>query len=172
MIITVSGLPGSGKTSISKFLSKKLKLKYISVNKIFMKMARERGMNKVEFLKLTEKDPKLNKLIDKKQRELARNNTIIDSKLGAYIIKKADLKIYLKAKLKTRVKRIATRENLTYKKSLKKTKLRQSLELRQYKKQYDVDYRNKKLYNLIFNTEGLTPKQSAEKLLSIIKRRL
>lgn len=136
-----------------------------------MAMARERGMNKVEFLKLTKQEPKLNKIIDNKQKKLAKNNTILDGRLGAFLVKKADFKIYLTATLKTRAKRIAKREKLSYKEGLKRTKLRQTLEVKQYKEQYGVDYRNKNLYNIIFSTEGLTAQQSAEKLLKIIKKK-
>ena len=49
MQITVSGLPGSGTTTLSRLLSEYYELELISSGEIFRKMAKERGMSLAEF---------------------------------------------------------------------------------------------------------------------------
>ena len=42
MKITIGGLPGSGTTTVSRILSEKLNLEWISAGKIFRELAKER----------------------------------------------------------------------------------------------------------------------------------
>jgi CMP/dCMP kinase len=44
MIITITGTPGSGKTSVAKELAKRLNMKYYSAGDIFEKIAGEKGL--------------------------------------------------------------------------------------------------------------------------------
>ncbi len=167
MIITITGLPGSGKTSVAKELSKHLHIKHYSMGDLFRKIAKKK---KISVLQLTKKGGKLIDELDKMQKHISdRNkNAIIDSRLGAYLIKNAHARIYLHANLKTRVKRIAERDKKTYKEALKETLSRERQELRHYKNKYNIDYRNKKLYNIILKTDGLTIEDTTKKLINKI----
>ena len=49
MIATVSGPPGSGKTTASRLLSEKLGYPLVYVGNIFREMAKERGMSLADF---------------------------------------------------------------------------------------------------------------------------
>ena len=167
MIITMTGLPGSGKTSVAKELAKHLHIKHYSMGDLFRKIAKKR---KIAVLDLTKKDGKLAHELDQIQKKIAKNhkNAIIDSRLGAYLIKNAHAKIYVYADLKTRVKRISERDKKTYKEALKETLSRERQELRHYKDEYHIDYRNKKLYNIRLNTRSLTVEDTTKKLINKI----
>ena len=166
MIITITGLPGSGKTSIAKELARHLHLKHYSMGDIFRKIAKKR---KVSVLSLTKKG-KLMNYMDKEQKIIARKgNCIIDSRLGAYLIKNADIRIYIYANLETRIRRIAKREKISYKEARHETLSREREELKHYKEAYNIDYRDKNLYNIIFKTENLSVGISVKKLLNKIK---
>jgi len=54
MIITISGLPGAGTTTITRILSRKLGIPFISAGEVFRQMAAEKGMNILEFSRLAE----------------------------------------------------------------------------------------------------------------------
>ena len=166
MIITITGLPGSGKTSVARELAKHLHIKHYSMGEIFRKIAHKEHISLINLMK---KERLLNSL-DKKQKIIAKEykNCIIDSRLGAYLIKNAHIKIYIHAPLDIRVKRIAKRDKINYKKALHETSSREYEELQHYKKHYKIDYRNKKLYNIIINTENLTVKQTVKKILKKI----
>ena len=59
MQITVSGLPGSGTTTLSRLLAEYYELELVSSGEIFRRMAKERGMSLSEFGALAEKDPSI-----------------------------------------------------------------------------------------------------------------
>ena len=168
MIITITGLPGSGKTSVAKELAKHLHLKHYSMGDIFRAIARKR---KVSVLTLTKKGG-LADYLDREQQRIAKRNKncIIDSRLGAYLIKNANVRIYIYTNLKTRVTRIAKRDKMSYKKALHETLSRERQELNHYRKEYDIDYRDKKLYNVILNTRGLTVEETTIKIIDKIKK--
>ncbi|MEK6835923.1 MAG: (d)CMP kinase [Nanoarchaeota archaeon] len=168
MIITITGLPGSGKTSVAKELAKHLHLKHYSMGDIFRSIAKKK---KISVLDLT-KQEKLVNYLDEEQKRIAKKNKncIIDSRLGAYLIKNAHIRIYLYAPLKARVNRIARRDKISYKKALHETLAREREELKHYKHEYGIDYRNKKLYNIILNTKGLTVEEATKKLIKKIKQ--
>ena len=66
MKITISGTPGSGKSTIGKLVSKKLKLKYYDVGNMRRKMAKDMGLTIQEFNKLGEKKSFTDKEVDNK----------------------------------------------------------------------------------------------------------
>ena len=167
MIITITGLPGSGKTSVAKELSRHLHIKHYSMGDLFRRLAHKKHKN---FLKLMKEKEKIIDFLDKEQVIIAKNNknAIIDSRLGAYLIKNAKYKIYLHASLKKRAQRLVSRDKENYKEAVKEILSREKFEISHYKKRYNVDYRNKKLYNLIINTENLKVNDCAKKILSKI----
>jgi cytidylate kinase len=168
MIITITGLPGSGKTSVAKEIARHLHIKHYSMGDLFRKIAKKR---KISILELGKKDELVDEM-DKLQKKIAHThkNAIIDSRLGAYLIKNADVRIYIYASLKTRVKRISKRDKKTYKEALKETLAREREELKHYREKYNIDYRDKKLYNLILNTDKLTVEETTIKLLDKINK--
>jgi len=133
------------------------------------KIARKK---KISLLNLMKNNSDLVDEMDKIQKHIAKThkNAIIDSRLGAYLIKNAHTRIYVYAPLKIRVKRIAGRDKKNYKYSLKETLSREREELKHYKKEYNIDYRNKKLYNIIINTNNLTVKDTFKKILEKMKK--
>ena len=108
--------------------------------------------------------------MDKKQKLIAKTHkdAIIDSRLGAYLIKNAKYKIYLYASLKKRVARVVKRDKKTHKEATNDILSRERKEISYYKKHYNVDYRNKKLYNMIINTENSSVNKTAKEILNKI----
>jgi len=70
MRITISGPPGSGTTSLARYLAGKYGFKIISAGEVFRQLAREHGMDLAEFGRLAENDPSIDKMIDARQKEI------------------------------------------------------------------------------------------------------
>ena len=171
MIIAISGLPGSGKSAISRELAGRLKLKRFSWGELLKKEIKKTKVNKLFLSKLVHDNKKLNSLIDNKIKKLTkgRKNYILDSRLSAKLAK-ADFYIYLFAPQSVRAGRIAGRDGLSYKQALKEIKMREKLEREQYRKQYNFDYTNKRHYNILINTGKKKPASYyAKEILSKIK---
>jgi len=176
MIITISGLHGTGKSTIGKLIAEKLGIQYYSTGQAFRDLAQEMNLTLEDFTKYVEKNPKIDEKLDDKIEKIAqKGNVIIDSQLSGYILKTvADFKILLICPLETRVKRMAERDNSNYEKKLKETKLREKSELERFKSLYNIDLSDyddlNKIYDLIINTENLTIEDIVEKILMQIKK--
>ena len=73
MIITISGKAGSGKSTVAKMLSERLRLKHYSIGDLMRAMAKEKGMSLLEFNKLAEKDKSIDLELDNKLKELGKS---------------------------------------------------------------------------------------------------
>lgn len=167
MIITISGLPGSGKSILARHISKVFNLEYICIGSIFKEIAKKENISIAHLNQLAKKDVSIDKNLDQKQIELKNNdNLVLDSRLSAFFIQKADIKIFVKANLKTRAQRISQRDNISFEQALKDTIIRDKAESR-YKKLYAIDFR-KLDYNIIFNTDKLTIEQAKTKIIEKI----
>lgn len=166
MKITISGLPGTGTTTVAKIIAKKLNLKLISAGEIFRELAIKKGMTLEEFSKYAEENPEIDLLIDRTQKELAEKekDAVIEGRLSGWFIKDADLRVLLFADPEIRYQRIAKRENKDISTVRRETKLREEIEKRRYQKFYNINIDDWSIYDIIINSG----KFSAEKIADII----
>ena len=177
MIITISGKAGSGKSTIAKMLSKKLKLKHYSIGDIMRKMAAEKRMTLLELNKLAEKDKAIDFELDSRLKKLGKteDNFVIDGRLTAFFIPHADARIFLEANDKVRAQRIMKdkrhhEKSKNLKEMLKSIETREKSEKKRYRKYYNVDYTDKKLYNCVIDTTKMAPNQIVDKIIKFVKR--
>lgn len=156
MRVTISGLPGSGTTSLTYHLASAHRFDVISAGEVFRQMAKERGMSLGEFGAFCEGDPSVDRLIDERQREIAlsQDQILIEGRLSGWMIPEADLRIWLKASLECRVRRILDRDSFAdFDAALKATADRESSEALRYRQYYDIDYSSLDPYHLVLDTE-------------------
>ena len=167
MIITIGGPIGSGKTTVAEAIARKFGFTHISAGVVFRELAKEKGVTLEEFSHLAEENPKFDKELDKRQTELAKSadNAVIDGRLSGLIME-ADLKVWLRAPLETRTKRVCEREGKDYAKALEDVKNRGDSELKRYKEIYDIDLRDLTPYDIVINTDLF----SAEEVTGIVEK--
>jgi cytidylate kinase len=176
MILTLSGLHGTGKSTIGRLVAEKLGIRYYSTGQAFRDLANEMNLTLEEFTEYVENNAKIDKKLDQKIIEIGqKGNIIIDSQLSAYILESiADFKILLICPLEIRVKRMAERDNEFYDKKLEETTMREKSELIRYKKLYNIDLKDEekigKIYNLIINTGNLTVDEVLEQIITEVKK--
>ena len=175
MIITISGLHGTGKSTVGKLISQNLNLKYYSTGQAFRDLAREHQMTLREFTHYAETHPDIDLNLDKKIIEIAKKGDIlIDSQLSGHILKEiADFKIHLTCPIEIRVKRMAERDGSTFDSKYKETTLREKSELQRFKRLYDIDLNDSKtleaIHDLIINTEKMSINEVVKLILSKIE---
>lgn len=168
MIITISGCIGSGKTTVARDLSKRFGLKHISAGGVFRAMAKERGLTLEEFTKLAEDDPRIDREVDARQREMAKDDdSVIDGRLSGWLVD-ADIKIWLKAPLDVRAKRVARRESKEYGRALEETRNREESEIKRYKEMYNIDMHDLTPYNVVIDTTLWNAREVADIIGSIL----
>jgi len=171
MIITVGGSIGSGKSTLARLLAQKLDLEYLSIGKIMRDMAKERRMSILDFSLIAEKDHSIDKELDRRQKELAaKGGCVMDSRLGAYMLK-ADFKIWLDASLRVQAKRIVGRDGGSASEAEIVIARREASETERYKKIYSIDVTDQAVYDLVIDTDELTPEMILQKCVDAIKKK-
>ena len=174
MRITISGPPGSGKTTACNRLSEMLGLKAVVFGKIFRELAAEKHLSLLEFGQLAEKDPSIDEAIDAKILEIARENEniILESRLSAYMLSRNSIpafKIYLGASPEVRMSRIGVREGQSLEDAKKETIERQASEAKRYMMYYNIDINDMSVYDLVVNTDELDPDGVIDTILKAIE---
>jgi len=174
MIITITGDPGSGKSTVGKELAKKLGYKFYSMGDLRGEMAAEKGMTIDEFNKLGETDPSTDKKADEYQTKLAtQDKIIIDSRLGWHFLPKA-FKIKLTVDEKIAAERILKnprKDEKTYtsvNELLDANKKRQACDAMRYKKWYGIDTAKAK-FDIVIDTTHKTVEEITKEILAKIK---
>ncbi|MCL2142711.1 MAG: AAA family ATPase [Methanomassiliicoccaceae archaeon] len=162
MRLTISGPPGSGKTTVCDRLSSILSLRAVVFGRIFREIAEERNISLSELGDIAEKDFSIDETIDSRLLEIARenDNVILESRLSAHMLSRNGIpafRIYLDASPDVRIRRIGMRDNETFEEALKETEERQASEEKRYKAYYGIDINDKSVYDLIINTDDIDP---------------
>jgi cytidylate kinase len=154
LVITISGLHGSGKTTVARVVSKAFNLRHISAGELFRQIAIKRGLTVSELSKLSSKNRSVDDIVDERTRnEAKKGSVVLDGLLAGWLVKEnADIKIFLVASEKVRIERIAGREGISYDTAREATLLREGLERRRFNRFYGVDLRDLSLYDLVLNT--------------------
>jgi cytidylate kinase len=174
MRITISGTAGSGKSTVAKMLADKLKYKHYSMGDLQREIAKQMGVSIMQLGEMEKKDSSIDKIIDKKQRELSRyeDNFVIDSWLGAYFVPNS-FKIFMDADLKERAMRIMKkREAESYKnidEAMSAIKQREKTNRDRWMKFYKYDFMNKSNYDMFLDTTGKHANDVLKQILDKLK---
>ena len=156
MRITVSGLPGSGTTSLSRYLAERHGFVMVSAGEVFRELAKEHNMGLAEFGLLAQENPAFDKMIDSRQKEIAeqQDNIIVEGRLSGWMVKDADLKIWLYAPIGCRIKRIVFRDQIVDEKTAERITIeREACEAARYRSYYNIDISDLSIYQIILNSE-------------------
>ena len=153
-VITVGGLHGTGKSSVSDAVAKKFNLRRISAGVAFRQLAKERDLTLEEFSRVAEGNEEIDRLIDDRLKtEAEKGDAVIDGQLAAWMAgDNADLKILLIAPVETRIKRISERDSTDFEYARRETITREGSEKARYFEYYGVDVSDHSTYDLIINT--------------------
>jgi cytidylate kinase len=154
MRVTVSGLPGSGTTTLAEALSSRFDLEHVSSGDVFRAMARERGVSLAEFGRIAEEDPAIDREIDERQREIARekDNVVMEGRLSGWMVEDADLRVWLAAPLDVRAERVAEREEQTVEEARDEIEEREQSEAKRYREIHGIDIEDLSVYDLVIDT--------------------
>lgn len=161
VVITISGLHGTGKSTYANMLSTEFGIRHVSSGELFRRIAEEREISVGDLTKMAEKDEEIDSLIDERTRKEAKEGSaVIDGLLAGWFAKSyVDIKIYLKSPEKARMQRIAKRDGISYQKAKRETLFREDAERKRFKKFYDIDLDDTSIYDYVINT-SLMPLES------------
>ena len=171
-IISITGDLGSGKSTVSDILCKRLNYEYVYTGKIQREIANRYNMTTLELNKYSETHPEIDDEIDstfKSLNELA--NLIIDSRMAWFFVPKS-FKVFLKTNLiisATRISNDRQRNNEKYlsnEDAVSKIIARKASENKRYMELYGVNCANLFNFNLIIDTSFTPPEKVADIILA------
>ena len=154
-VITISGLHGTGKSSVADIVAKRFGLKRVSAGVIFRELAKKRGLTLEEFSIVAEDDESIDRELDALLKTTAmKGNVLLDGQLAGWMAGDyASFKILLTASVDARVKRIAERDEVSLEHARRETLNREVSEKERYLELYGVDISDQSIYDLVLNTE-------------------
>lgn len=168
-IITLGGLPGSGKSTVKRLLAEKLGYATFSTGDFVRDMAHERNLTLEEFNELVKQDKSLDLLIDARLERIEAEEDfyIIDSHLAFHFVPSAfsvflsispELsaeRIFKDASSPTRIKSGDTMASLE--EAYSRTQKRIQNHIERYAEHYGINPYDETQYSLIIDTETRTP---------------
>ncbi len=174
MIISISGTPGSGKSTVAEHLAKRFGMKFYSVGEIARRIAIKKGVRIDELSALAIKSKAIDIEIDRIHKKLKnKDNFVIDSRI-AFKFFPSSLKIFVYCKPEVAARRIfkakrKTEKTRNLKGILQEIRRREKLDVKRYKNLYGVNFEDKRNYDLVFDTSRMNRQEMFKQILSAVK---
>jgi cytidylate kinase len=169
IVICISGMTGSGKSTVAKKLADKYGFDYFSGGNALKVLAQEEGYDSdvtgwwetaegLKFLQHRMGDPVFDRRIDEKLLELAeQGNVVLDSWTMPWLLKDG-FKIWLEASPQVRAKRVVNRDDISIEEAIKAMKEKDEKTRQIYSRLYGFDLgHDLSPFNLVLATDELDP---------------
>lgn len=180
IVICISGMAGTGKSTLSRKLAQKYNLKCYSGGDALKELAAAEGYNALHegwwespeglnFLSKRANDPKFDKAVDAKLMQYARQgNVLLDSWTMPWLLKDG-FKIWLMASIEKRAQRVSQRDKISLQEALKVLEEKENRTKAIYKKLYGFalgeDFAP---FDLVLDTDNLNAQEVYEALCRVI----
>jgi len=181
IVICISGMAGTGKSTLSKKLAKKYKLKCFSGGDALKELANAEGYDAssqgwwespegLNFLNERINDSKFDQAVDAKLLEYARQgNVLLDSWTMPWLLKEG-FKIWLMASMEKRAARVAERDKITIDEAFKVLKEKEERTKAIYKKLYGFSLgEDFAPFDLVLDTDNICADEVFEVLCKVLE---
>ena len=180
IVVCISGMAGTGKSTLAKKLAKKYKLRYYSGGDALKELAKDEGYDSssrgwwespegLSFLEKREENLEFDKAVDDKLLEYAQQgHVLLDSWTMPWLLK-TGFKIWLVASIEKRAERIAKRDKISIKEALRALKEKEARTKAIYKKLYGFRLgEDLQPFNLVLDTDNLNAAEVFKVLCMVI----
>ena len=174
MILTITGAPCSGKSTVARMLELKYGFDRMSTGKIVRDMAKERGIDIVEMQEVLNADPTIDQKIEERQKQIgierANDKLIMEARLAWFAVPHS-FKVYVTIPEDEMAKRFmldTTRENDREVENVEEARevlaYRREQEIERYKKTYGINLSDMSNFDCIVENFNKSPEQTADEI--------
>ncbi len=172
-VVTVSGLPGSGTSTACRILQQQLGFRWVNTGQLFREMAKEHGMDLNQFGQYAQEHHQIDKELDRRQLELARQGRIIlEGRLSGQVLKRgkaAGVAVWVDAPEAVRLARVSSRDGMSVEQAREFTLTREALERARYLEIYGIDLADFSVYDLVLDSSQLSPEAIVQAIILRLK---
>ena len=182
MKVTISGVPGSGKSTVAKLVAGEFGFRHFSAGDFMREIAAKRRLSLLEISKAAEKDRSIDEELDRRTAEIGRkqDDFVMDSRLAYHFIP-ASFKVFLTVDDKEAARRIfqdirgrkagrkVEKESTSLASTLANIRKRKKSEQRRYMKYYKLDPYDVGQYDFVIDTTKSTPEKVSRKIIEAVK---
>lgn len=180
-IITLCGLPGSGKSSTARGVAEALGYRHFSSGDLFRAMAKERGISIEEINHRAELESEIDHAVDGRLREMkSETDLVIDSRTAFHWIPKS-FKVFLKVDPRVAAERTfahmqeggrISQDAASAEEVYQKTLARTASEIKRYNLLYSVNYTDENHFDLVIDTTKHPLDEVVRMIVEAYKKRL
>jgi cytidylate kinase len=173
VLLTLSGLPGSGTSTLARRVAAELGIERLDGGSVFRALAAERGVDLAEYARLAEHDETIDRALDERLTDRARQGTVLlESRLAGWLVHRArlgGLKVWLACDEVERARRVAEREGRDSQEALAHNQAREASERARYLGYYGIDLADLTIYDLVLDSTDRTPTSLEAQILAIAR---
>jgi predicted cytidylate kinase len=161
LLITISGLPGSGTSTVARSVATELGLQRLDGGAVFRGLAAERGVSLADFGRMAEADPAIDLELDRRLADRARaGDLVLESRLAGWIVANeglAAVKVWLACADEVRDARVAGRDGHSLDDAAAVNRAREASEAARYRAYYGIDIADLTVYDLVLDSTSQPP---------------
>ncbi len=173
--VVLNGEPGSGKSTVSRLLARRLGIRRVSVGDLYREMAQQRGMTALELNLHAELDDEIDHYVDQLQSDIAMSGetVVVDSRLAWHFFREA-LKVHLIADPMIAAHRVMSRPANTVESYASATEARARLAERseservRFLQRYGADKTRLRNYDLVCDSTSATTEEIVARIIEAL----
>ena len=182
LVICLSGLSGTGKSTVGRELAKRYGLRYVSGGEALRRKARELGYAAEgpgwwerkeghDFIAERLRNPSFDREVDAWLIQRAREGgVVIDSWTIAWLLEPGiGIRICLYGSPEVRAARVARRDGLSLEEALEAIRIKEERTRELYKRLYGFDLMDLSAYDLVIDTDNLTPEEVVAAICAVVE---
>jgi cytidylate kinase len=174
LVVTISGLPGSGTSTLSARAAGALGVEHLDGGTVFRAMAAERELSVGAFSALAETDSAYDIELDSRLAARAKQgNVLLESRLAGWITVNEGvdaLRVWVACDEEERARRVARREGVTVAAALEQNRVREASERVRYFDFYGIDLGDGSIYHLVLDSTAAGPDELAAEVVAAAAR--
>jgi cytidylate kinase len=172
MIVTISGPPGSGKTTVGRLVAKALGCGFRSTGEAFRAIAAERNISLAELGRQAENDHTIDLELDRRVVSSLTDPLVLEGRLSGYMCvryKVKAFKVWVSAPVEVRASRIAEREGKDPRKVVREMLVREESERKRYREIYKIDFNDVSIYDMVVDSRTDSAQKIAEAVVAGVR---